>query len=106
MDLGAELDVAGRNAAAGLEGQITLVSALDRPRIGTGRRARRFTADLDGLDQLGLFGLLGLLAAACQAQGRQDGYDEDCIFPIAFHGFISFVGLRTAISASAALSAT
>ena len=53
MDLGAELDVAGRNAAAGLEGQITLVSALDRPRIGTGRRARRFTADLDGLDQLG-----------------------------------------------------
>ena len=67
MDLGAELHVAGRNAAAGLEGQITLVSALDRPRIGTGRRARRFTADLDGLDQLGLFGLLGLLAAACQA---------------------------------------
>ena len=106
MDLRAELDVAGRNAAAGLEGQITLVTAFDGPRIGSSRRTRPFAADLDGLDQLGLFGLLRLLAAAGQPQNRHDGDDKGRVFPIAFHSFISFWGLRAAIFASAALSAT
>ena len=106
MDLRAELDVAGRNAAAGLEGQITLVTAFDGPRIGSSRRTRPFAADLDGLDQLGLFGLLRLLAAACQAEGCHDGHGCSRIFPICFHTFISFCGSSGATSASTALSAT